>query len=202
MKNKSSKNIKLVSCFAVLMSLSSLASAGPACDQLYSLRAQENSCESNNSDMARDTNRMREEAEQKERDLAPGQIDSYLQSCNADIGQSLAAIQSSQQALSSQTDSANRAEARLQQDSARLEASTKGYECVGMDKKYVWTFRASGRTEQEARARLASPDMSQLTPAQISDTNNYLGMAKKHGVQIFCLRNFVTANAGQGPAPR
>ena len=169
--------------------------AGPACDQLYYLQREYFVCQDHNRDENRRIDLLHQEIQNKWYDIHQSQ--NYLNSCHSDLELIQANLRIAQSQLKTLSQDTNNQQKRLLEDQNQLDHDTKSIECVGMDQKYAQTFRTFGRTEGEARARLTNPDTSGMSAAEFAQLNSYLGMAKKHGVYIFCARNFVTENPGQ-----
>lgn len=169
--------------------------AGPACDQLSFLQREYFVCQDHNRDEDRRIDYLRQETQSKWDDI--NQSQNYLKSCQSDLVAMQENLKIEQTQLSALDQETDKAQARLQEDQNQLDQDTKSFECVGMEQKYAQSFRTFGRTLEEARARLANPDTSGMSAAEYAQLKSYLDMAKKHGVYIFCERNFVSANPGQ-----
>ena len=178
-----------------VMLFASAAGAGPMCDQLAYLQRQEFSCEGNNQSLSRSVMELRNQYQIKINDI--NQSPFTLNTCQSNLSYVQSQIPDAQQQLQLATQAANQAASDEIQSQGVLDRATRAYECVGMDQKYVYTFRTYGATEAEARARLASPSTAGMSATEITALNNYLSMSQKHGVNIFCQRNYLTNSPGQ-----
>lgn len=197
MKNNKNQLKWISGSFLILVASSTLSFAGPQCDLLSSLQSQDQACDSRNEEARNEIDRLREEANRKQNDI--NQSGYYLQNCNNDLNQARRSIGFDEQSLANATAAARTAEGEQANAESRLDSLTVSYECVGMDQKYANTFRASGVTEAQARANLAAPNTTGMSAADLNATNSYLSMAKKHGVNVFCFRNYTSKAPGQGP---